>query len=155
MFEIEFHVRFNDLTAVVMNVVVFWDPYMNRRFGGNEPNKKPACCLAPAACWFLAWLILGLEDGSDAFIRNVCYHTDYTALYPGRCRFIQNIICRIWGSHIAGYEECWPLEYNAVQSADVLEESVTPIFRSKEYAKQLTRFTREDPHLLDADVLYA
>jgi hypothetical protein len=37
-----------------------------------------------AACWLLARLIFVPEDGVDTLLRNVCSHTDYTALYPRR-----------------------------------------------------------------------
>jgi hypothetical protein len=34
--------------------------------------------------WFLARLIFCPEDGGDTFLRKVCSHMDYTALYPRR-----------------------------------------------------------------------
>jgi hypothetical protein len=40
--------------------------------------------IPPATRWYLARLISGPEDGGDTFLRNICSHTDYTALYPKR-----------------------------------------------------------------------
>jgi hypothetical protein len=81
------NVRFEVLTAVVINVAFFWDiapfsPYVKRRFGGTCHLSSFAY---PAAThWFLALLIFDPEDGIDTFLRNVGSHTDYAALYPRR-----------------------------------------------------------------------
>jgi hypothetical protein len=61
---------FEVLTAVVINVYNFKDV---------EPCS-PYVSQQPVTCRFLAWLILDPEDGGDIFPRNICSHTDYTAL---------------------------------------------------------------------------
>jgi hypothetical protein len=78
------------LTAVVINVAVFWDtapcsPYVKRRFGGTYHHHSAH---PPATRWFLARLIFDLEDGGDKFLRNVSLHADYTALYPTRWHYL-------------------------------------------------------------------
>jgi hypothetical protein len=40
--------------------------------------------LVPVAPYFLARLIFEPENGGDTFLRNVCSHMDYTAIYPRR-----------------------------------------------------------------------
>jgi hypothetical protein len=67
-------VRFEVLTAVIMNITIFWDtaqcsPYVNR---------------PPAARWFLARLIFDTEDGGHMSLRNVGLHTDNRTLYKKR-----------------------------------------------------------------------
>jgi hypothetical protein len=34
--------------------------------------------------WFVVWLTFDPEDGDDIFLRNVCSHVNYTALYIRR-----------------------------------------------------------------------
>jgi hypothetical protein len=66
------------LTAVVMNVAIFWDiapcsPYMNRCFGERSLYTPISCSddFYP-------------EDGGDMLFRNVSSQMDYTVLYPSR-----------------------------------------------------------------------
>jgi hypothetical protein len=54
----------------------------------KKKNKKMMTTMklkALAARWCLAVLIFYTEDGGDTFLRNVCSHTDYPALYRRRC----------------------------------------------------------------------
>jgi hypothetical protein len=97
-------VGFEVITAVVINVAIFWDivshsPYVNQRFGGTyhlhlwgKKSAKQETCMQnsakpPAACWLLALLIFDPEDGGDTSLRNVGSHVDYTVLYPGRWQY--------------------------------------------------------------------
>jgi hypothetical protein len=80
-------VGFHVLTAVIMNsTAMFWDiapcsPYVTQRFGrayhlhlqGRKSAEQETCVQEMARY---------AEDGGDTFFRNVCSHTDYTALYP-------------------------------------------------------------------------
>jgi hypothetical protein len=61
-----------------------------------------SACL-PAACWFLAQLILDPDDGSDTFLWNVSSHTDYTALYPSR---MQHSSLPLWEPQILDTHKC-------------------------------------------------
>jgi hypothetical protein len=59
---------FEDLTAVVMKVAIFWDiapcsPYMNQCFGGTYILLSYLL-----ACWVLAQLIFDPEDVGDTFL---------------------------------------------------------------------------------------
>jgi hypothetical protein len=63
------------LTAVVMNVAIFWDlalcsSYVNRRYGGTHSVEPPS------ARWFLARLSFDSEDGGDMFLLNVGLNVD-------------------------------------------------------------------------------
>jgi hypothetical protein len=59
---------------VVMDVAIFRDIDPCSSCVNQPPNAR----------WLLARLILDPEDIDDSFIRNVCSHTDYTALYRRR-----------------------------------------------------------------------
>jgi hypothetical protein len=75
------YVGFEVLTAVVMNVALFWDiapcsPYVNRRFGGiyhiyrveNHPSKEPRCSRWPASSMLVSCSDkFYLEDRGDMF----------------------------------------------------------------------------------------
>jgi hypothetical protein len=67
---IAFHiVEFEVLTAVVMNVAIFWDI---------------APCSSYGYTLVLAWLIFDPEGGGDMVLQNISSHLDYTAPFPQR-----------------------------------------------------------------------
>jgi hypothetical protein len=67
-------------------------PYVNGRFEGTYHSHLQGRTSAEQgtmvwlflASWFLARMIFDPEDGGDTFLRNVCSHTDYTAVYLKR-----------------------------------------------------------------------
>jgi hypothetical protein len=67
--------EFEILTAVVMNVAIFWDI---------------APCSPPATLWFVARLIFGPEDGDNTLFRNVGSHTDSQRYIPKIATFIDS-----------------------------------------------------------------
>jgi hypothetical protein len=102
-------VELNVLTTVIMNVVILWNitlssPYVNRRFrgtyylhlqGGKSTEQETSLqeglvkisCRPGYQLYRVETVRRGgsdPEDGGDTFLRNVCSHTDYMALYPRR-----------------------------------------------------------------------
>jgi hypothetical protein len=49
----------------------------------SEIQRRVVCSHLLHAGFLLGWLS-NPEDGGDKFFRNVCWHEDYTALYPRR-----------------------------------------------------------------------
>jgi hypothetical protein len=41
-------------------------------FNSGKTKTQAGLILLPTSCWFIAWIILGLEDGITAIFRNVC-----------------------------------------------------------------------------------
>jgi hypothetical protein len=76
------------------DVAIYWgiapcSPYVNDRFGGTyhlhlqgRKSAQQETSVQQVTGWFLVRLIFDPEDLGDMFLRNVCSHTDYTALYP-------------------------------------------------------------------------
>jgi hypothetical protein len=91
--ELNWDVRFEVLTAVIMNTYIFWDitpcsPLkVNRRFGGtfhlkSKPSRKPAE-LCPA-CHLISNSACTSTLKRETTCSSGWFSTDYTVLYPRR-----------------------------------------------------------------------
>jgi hypothetical protein len=108
--------------VVVMNVAIFWDiapcsSYVNQCFGGKYHLHLQCWILSEEETnlrqetghvWCLVPLIFDPEYGGDSFLRNVDWHTDYTALYPRRGQILFKVCFKT--RHMYTYEAPCKLE---------------------------------------------
>jgi hypothetical protein len=73
-------IRFEVFTAVIMKNVAPCRYCVNRCFGGTYCLHFQG--IKTCSRWFLTCGFLYLEDGGDAFLRNVGSHKIYTAPHP-------------------------------------------------------------------------